>query len=151
LRRRNLRAAESVGQTEVPDVRLSKSIALVVVLLFGLGGCASEPEPPPVVLIPVPTQPEPAPGVAFACMDALASGVLVADGRWGIALGQPDAPTVQVIWPTGYTGRQVHGSIQLLDAKGAVVGMVGDAVSIGGGMGAGNAWWACGAPMLQQR
>lgn len=98
------------------------------------------------MLIPVPAQP----GVAVACMDALASGVLVADARWGIALGQTNAPTLQVIWPKGYVGRQVDGVVELLDEQGVVVGRVGEAVTIAGGMGAGDAWWTCGPPNRQR-
>jgi hypothetical protein len=128
-------------------MRRSTSLVLALALAAVLGGCTAGSEPEPTtVLFAVPTQPEPAPGVQVACMDALATGVLVADSRWGIALGQTDAPTMQVIWPGRFSGRQSNGVIELLDASGAVVGRVGEIVSIGGGMGAGDAWWACGAP-----
>ena len=107
-------------------------------------GPAAAPEPT-VVAIPVPVQAPPAGGVV-ACMDALASGRLVADARWGVALGQVAGPTIQVVWPAGFSARQVDGRIELLDERGAVVGRVGDVVTVAGGMGAGEAWFACGAP-----
>jgi hypothetical protein len=126
-------------------MRRSFLVPLVLATVFTVVGCSFTPEPQPaVVLIPVSPQPPPA-GVA-ACMDALASGELVADARWGVALGQVDGPTIQVMWPAGYSARQMAGMIELLDERGVVVARVGDAVTIGGGFGAGNAWWACGAP-----
>jgi hypothetical protein len=79
-------------------------------------------------------------------MDALASGTLVADARWGVALGSSDGPTIQVVWPAGFGARLVDDRIELLDERGVVVGRVGDVVTIAGGMGAGNAWFACGGP-----
>ena len=125
---------------------VSKSIPLVLAVALMLGGCAEAPEPT-AVLFPVPTQEPPPPGGAV-CMDALNSGTLVADARWGIALGQADGPTMQVMWPAGFVGRQTAGTVELLDANGVVVGRVGDKVTIGGGH-TGNAWWACGAPSRQ--
>lgn len=126
-------------------MRRSRSIPLVLAVAVLLGGCADSPEPSDV-MFPVPVQPQPAAGVAVACMDALTSGTLVADARWGIALGQTNGPTIQVLWPTGFVGRQVDGAIELLDHRGIAVARVGDKVQIAGGQGAGNAWWACGAP-----
>ena len=81
-------------------------------------------------------------------MDALNSGTLVADARWGIALGQQGSPTMQVMWPAGYAGRQTADAVELLDEKGVVVGRVGDKVTIAGGH-TGNAWWSCGGPTRQ--
>ena len=133
------------GGAEVTWVRLSTCIPVVLAFAALLGGCGSEPEPT-AVLIRVPTQPQLAPGVATSCMDALTSGILVADARWGIALGQPGEPTMQVIWPAGFVGRQTDGLIELLDANGRVVGTVGQAVTIAGGFAAPDAWWACGPP-----
>jgi hypothetical protein len=125
-------------------VQVSKSIPLLVAVALMLGGCAGAPEPT-AVLFQVPTQQPPPPGGAV-CMDALNSGTLVADARWGIALGEGDAPTLQVMWPTGYVGRRTaDGAVELLDENGVVVGRVGDKVTIGGGH-TGDAWWACGAP-----
>ena len=124
-------------------VQVSKSIPLVLALALMLGGCAGAPEPT-AVLFQVPTQGPPPPGGAV-CMDALNSGTLVADARWGIALGQEGAPTMQVMWPSGYFGRRTAAAVELLDEKGVVVGRVGNRVTIGGGH-SGNAWWACGAP-----
>ena len=126
-------------------MRRSPLVRLVLATAFTVVGCSFAPEPEPAAaLIPVSTQPPPA-GFA-ACMDALASGELVADARWGVALGQIDGPTIQVMWPAGYSARQVAGRIELLDERGSLVARVGDAVTIGGGFGAGNAWWACGPP-----
>lgn len=117
-------------------------LGLVAALLGGCGP-AAEPEPT-VVAIPVPVQPPPAGRVA--CMDALASGRLVADARWGVALAPADGRTIQVVWPAGFGARQVDGRIELLDERGAVVGRVGDVVTVTGGMGLRDAWIACGPP-----
>ena len=122
----------------------TRLIGLLVAAVIVAGACGSAPEPS-AVTFQVPTQPPPAGGVN-ACMDALATGTLVADARWGIALGPAEGPTIQIIWPAGFVGRQADGAIELLDGTGTVVGRVGDRVEIGGGLGAGDAWWACGAP-----
>ena len=127
-------------------MQVSRLIPVLLAVAIVLGGCTGAPEPT-AVLFRVPTQEPPPPGGAV-CMDALNSGTLVADARWGIALGEEGAPTMQVMWPAGFVGRQTADAVELLDANGVVVGRVGDKVTIGGGH-TGNAWWACGAPNRQ--
>jgi hypothetical protein len=61
------------------------------------------------------------------CMNALVSGVLVADPTYGLALRNPDY--VQgVIWPFGYTARRESGVIVLIDPSGHVIAHEGDTI-----------------------
>jgi hypothetical protein len=121
---------------------------LSIVLVAGLAGslavaCGDTSQEPTGTLIRVPTQPPPPPGET-ACMAALLEGRLVADARWGIAVQAPDGQVVKVMWPNGYVGRQTGGLIELLDGRGAVYARVGDQVSMGGGLGPADWWYACG-------
>jgi hypothetical protein len=112
-----------------------------------LAGCVISGGGPEVEYIGVPTQGAPAGGVD-ACMDALASGTLVDDPRWGIALAQDAGSRLQVVWPAGYVARRTDSVLELVDADGQTVARSGDRVTVAGGMGLGEAWWACGAPEL---
>ena len=81
-------------------------------------------------------------------MDALLTGVLAADQRWGIVVAQPGGgAATKVIWPFGYAGMQDATGITLVDlaANGAAVARVGDRVEVTGGFlsGVDNAWFAC--------
>jgi hypothetical protein len=119
------------------------AIGIAAVALF-LAGCVNS-RPPEVEHIDVPTRGAPAGGV-IACMDALAGGTIVDDPRWGTALAQDDGIRMQVVWPAGYAARRIDGVLELLDESGHVVARAGDRVLVAGGMGAGQAWFACGPP-----
>ena len=121
--------------------RRAIGILAVAVVLAGCVGSGS----PEVEYIGIPTQGAPADGVN-ACMDALASGTLVDDPRWGIALAQDDGSRMQVVWPAGFVARRTDGLLELVNADGNAVAEGGDRVTVAGGMGLGEAWWACGAP-----
>jgi hypothetical protein len=97
----------------------------VLLAVTVLGGCgASEPQPE---IVPVPTN-EPTPD----CMDALITGTLVADERWGIALESGGARS-KVIWPNGYHGVRDGTVLALVDGRGRLIGRVGDVIESGGG------------------
>jgi hypothetical protein len=117
-----------------------RAIAIATVALV-LAGCVVSGNPE-VEYIGVPTQP----AGAGACMDALAGGTIVDDERWGIALAQDDGSRLQVVWPAGYVARRTGGVLELVDVDGRAVAQVGDRVTVAGGMGLGDAWFACGAP-----
>jgi hypothetical protein len=116
----------------------------IAALALALAGCVGS-SAPEVEYIGVPTQGAPAGGMN-ACMDALAGGTLVDDPRWGIALAQDDGTRMQVVWPAGYVARRTDGLLELVDADGKTVARGGDRVTVAGGTGLGEAWWACGAP-----
>jgi len=121
------------------------TLAGLVAAMAALGSaCITSPEPS-IAYFGVPTQPAPADGFV-ACMDALAEGTLVLDGRWGVALAADDGSRLQVIWPAGYLAREFDGIIELVDATGQPVARVGDRVAVTGGIGVGDAWWSCGPP-----
>ena len=123
---------------------LRRTLGLCLAALV-LTGCVAAGEPS-VEYIGVPTQPaEPGGG---ACMDALAGGTIVDDPRWGIALAQNDGSRLEVVWPAGYVARRSGSVLELVDGDGRAVARAGDRVTVAGGMGAGDAWWACGAPQL---
>ena len=119
------------------------AIGIAAFALF-LAGCVMS-SAPEVEHVDIPTRGAPAGGVD-ACMDALASGTIVDDPRWGIALAQDDGSRMQVVWPAGYAARRTDGVLELLNESGRVVGRAGDRVLVAGGMGARGAWFACGPP-----
>jgi hypothetical protein len=124
---------------------MARRLAGFAAVALVLAGCVGSGGAPEVEYIGVPTQGPPA-GGANACMDALAGGTIVDDPRWGVALAQDDGARLQVVWPAGYVARRTDGVLELVDADGEAVARAGDRVTVAGGMGLGEAWWACGAP-----
>jgi hypothetical protein len=88
-----------------------------------------------------------------ACMDALIGGTLTLDPRSGLGIADEAGVVTPVVWPFGYSARRELSKIALLDATGKVVAHEGDRVQLGGGLGNGDFWYACGsgliAPALQ--
>lgn len=85
------------------------------------------------------TQPRP----EDACNEALATGTLVADPRTGLLIASAAGERTAVMWPFGYSARLVDNVIELYDAEGRYVAREGDLVSMGGGSGANNFFYAC--------
>lgn len=94
------------------------------------------------------------PGPNAACMDALAIGTLAHHPDWGVALiGDDDVP-IQVMWPHGWYGREFTAAaddptntgigIEVMDGQGRVVFRTGERIGLGGGFGAGDAFFTCG-------
>jgi hypothetical protein len=109
-----------------------RRLALPVLLLALLAGCGA-----PVGLR---TQP----GPLSACMDALATGVLVQSNISGLAIRSGDEGTVtEVEWPFGYTARREALGLTLVDSVGVVVAREGQLIQMGGGHGADNVFHAC--------
>lgn len=61
----------------------------------------------------------------------------------GLGVGTANGVT-PVEWPFGYSARVVGASIVLVDGSGKVVAREHDRVNVGGGLGAGPLWFACG-------
>lgn len=61
----------------------------------------------------------------------------------GLGISTADSAT-PVEWPFGYSARIVASSVVLLDGTGKVVAREHDRVHVGGGLGAGSIWFACG-------
>lgn len=121
--------------------RLGRLIAGTL-LVMAVAACASA--------APAPTS---APALAFAirtpvvepqaCMDALMVGSLERNPLSGLGISTAEAAT-PVEWPFGYSARVVGSSIVLVDPSGKVVAREHDRVHVGGGLGAGPVWFACG-------
>jgi hypothetical protein len=79
-----------------------------------------------------------------ACDDALISGVLATHPASGLGIAAPDGTATPVEWPFGWSARNEAGRVALLDATGKVVAREGDRVTVGGGLGAEDVWFACG-------
>ena len=61
----------------------------------------------------------------------------------GLGIGTANGVT-PVEWPFGYSARLAGPSVVLLDGSGRVVAREHDRVHVGGGLGAGPVWLACG-------
>lgn len=83
-----------------------------------------------------------------ACMEALMVGSLERLPLTGLGIGTADGVT-SVEWPFGYSARLVASSIVLLDGSGKVVAREHDRVHVGGGLGAGPVWFACGGVTVE--
>ena len=81
-------------------------------------------------VVGVPTS---APNVLGVCMDALISGQLVANERWGIALSASNGHVTKVLWPFGFHGVYDGNILALVDEHGQLVAHVGDSIQGGGG------------------
>ena len=79
-----------------------------------------------------------------ACMMALMSGTLARHPETGLGIADPDGTVQPVEWPFGYSARTEVSQTVLLDETGKVVAREGDQVEIGGGLGNGDLWHACG-------
>ena len=103
--------------------------ALAVVLLAGCGS-------------PVAIRTQPAP--LSACMDALATGTLVASNLSGLAIrGGDEGEVTAVEWPFEYTARREITGLVLIDSVGVVVAHEGQVIQMGGGSGADGVFHAC--------
>lgn len=103
--------------------------ALAVALLAGCG-------------TPVGLRTQPAP--MSACMDALATGTLVASNKSGLAIeGGGEEGVTEVEWPFGYTARRDTFGVVLVDSAGVEVARAGQRIQMGGGHGADNVFHAC--------
>ena len=106
----------------------------------GAPATASAAPTPDLTEIQLLTEPQP----SDACMDALATGTLVPDPTTGLAIASGNGERTTVMWPFGYTARLVDNVIELYDDHGIFVAREGDVVSMGGGFGANNLFYACG-------
>ena len=77
-----------------------------------------------------------------ACMDALMAGSLERHAATGLGIETSEG-TTPVEWPFGYRARLDGNAVVLLDETGKVVAREHDRVNVGGGLGAGNLWFAC--------
>jgi hypothetical protein len=84
------------------------------------------------------------PGPISACMDALATGVLVTSNLSGLAIrGGEDRTVTEVEWPFEYTARHDGVGVVLVDSAGQVIAREGQLIQMGGGTGADGVWHAC--------
>lgn len=107
-------------------------LAVAALAILVVAGCSSAS---------LRTQPAP----ISACMDALATGTLVASSRSGLAIraGGADGEATEVEWPFGYTARRDVVGLALIDSVGEVVAREGEVIQMGGGFGAENVFHAC--------
>lgn len=84
------------------------------------------------------------PGPISACMDALATGVLVTSNLSGLAIrGGEDGAVTEVEWPFEYTARHDGVGVVLVDSAGQVIAREGQLIQMGGGTSADGVWHAC--------
>ena len=83
-----------------------------------------------------------APGVA--CDLALLAGSLERHAQTGLGIGVSDVLVTPVEWPFGYSARMELQTTVLVDETGRVVAREHDRVEVGGGLGNGEVWFACG-------
>jgi len=83
------------------------------------------------------------PGPISACMDALATGTLVASSRSGLAISASDGAIVEVEWPFEYTAQRDAVGLILIDSTGQIVAREGQLIQMGGGTGADGVFHAC--------
>ena len=138
-------------------LHLSVLAAALSLLLAACG--AAGPTTAPATTAPATTAPAPsgedvplltAARPPDACMDALASGRLVATPVSGLGLLAADGSLMAVEWPFGYRAVIVGGLIVLLDDEGRAVARVGDTIQVGGGFGV-RLWHACAPVEVVQR
>lgn len=121
--------------------RLQRLLAgLVLALaLVACGATTSAPTAAPANVFAIRTPAAP----PQACMEALMVGSLERHPLSGLGISTADRAT-PVEWPFGYSARVVASSVVLLDGTGKVVAREHDRVRVGGGLGAGSIWFACG-------
>jgi hypothetical protein len=113
--------------------------SLVVIAVAACGSAAPSTSAPPAAAFPIRT-----PAVRpQACNAALMVGSLERQPQTGLGIGTANGVT-PVEWPFAYSARVVASSIVLLDGSGKVVAREHDRVNVGGGLGAGPVWFACG-------
>src|SRR5215211_674057 len=113
-------------------MRLRTSLLGVALLVSVVAGCGS----------PVAIRTQPAP--LSACMDALATGILVASNLSGLAIrGGDEAIVTEVEWPFGYTARRDMTGLALVDSGGSDIAHEGELIQVGGGSGADGVFHAC--------
>jgi hypothetical protein len=83
-----------------------------------------------------------------ACEEALMVGSLERTPLSGLGIGTAEGLT-PVEWPFGYRARLDGLSVVLLDGSGKVVAREHDRVHVGGGLGAGQVWFACGTVSVE--
>ncbi|MDQ1323950.1 MAG: hypothetical protein QG587_1286 [Chloroflexota bacterium] len=82
---------------------------------------------------PLPTQPSPPPGAVVACMEALASGVLVGDqADPSLVWLKSGSERTDLTWPYGFRVRFTPDA-EVLAPGGRTVAREGEEVSFGGG------------------
>ena len=109
-----------------------RTIAAAALALTVVAGCGA----------PVGLRTQPAP--ISACMDALATGTLVASSKSGLAIRAGDEnEIIEVEWPFEYTARRDITGLVLVDSVGQVVAREGQVIQMGGGSGADNVFHAC--------
>jgi hypothetical protein len=109
----------------------NRTLAATLLALLVAAGCA-----------PVSLRTQPAP--ISACMDALATGVLVTSNLSGLAIRGGDEDVVtEVEWPFGYTARRDATGVVLVDSAGVDVAREGQVIQMGGGFGADGVFHAC--------
>lgn len=109
-----------------------RPIAAAALAVAMLAGCGT----------PVSLRTQPAP--LSACMDALATGTLVASAKSGLAIRAGDeGEMIEVEWPFGYTARRDLTGLALVDGAGTVIAHEGQVIQMGGGSGADNVFHAC--------
>jgi hypothetical protein len=120
--------------TTKPSARSSR-IVLAILLGAFLAACSTFAPRYAIRAAAVPPQ---------ACMDALMSGSLERQPQTGLGIGTSDVDITPVEWPFGYSARVEATGVVLVDEKGNVVAREHDRVNVGGGLGAGEIWFACG-------
>jgi hypothetical protein len=108
----------------------NRTLAAALLLVLVVSGCA-----------PVGLRTQPAP--ISACMDALATGVLVTSNLSGLAIKGGDGTVQEVEWPFEYTARRDATGVVLIDSAGAEVAREGQLIQMGGGTGANGVFHAC--------
>ena len=108
----------------------NRTLAAAVLALLVAAGCA-----------PVGLRTQPAP--LSACMDALATGVLVTSNLSGLAIRGADGTVQEVEWPFEYTARRDTLGVVLVDSVGVDVAREGQVIQMGGGTGADGVFHAC--------
>jgi hypothetical protein len=84
-------------------------------------------------------------GGCSSCSTALLEGVLVADGRGGLAIQGEGGTTIPVDWPDGVRVGSDDGELVLTNSIGAPIAHQGEFVSMAGGVpGDGPTFAACG-------
>jgi hypothetical protein len=82
-------------------------------------------------------------------MAALITGTLVRNAQSGVGLRDDQGLVRQVVWPNGYSARDLGGRLALIGQDGKVIAHEGDHVSIGGGEIDGQGTWlACGGTQV---
>lgn len=109
----------------------TRSLSAAVLALLLLAGCGA----------PVALRTQPAP--ISACMDALATGVLVSSNLSGLAIRTGEGTITEVEWPFEYTARHDGVGLVLVDGAGKAVAREGQLIQMGGGGGANGVWHAC--------